>query len=98
MSAAMVSQSVSLNRHRPVIVDDVEQFFEPARRTRRPNLYPAPMARVRLPLADLDVLDDVIAAVRQDGIEHLRQQQRIDDVAVQFDFFDVNVFSHDATV
>ena len=41
----------------------------------------AGVAGVVLPLAELQRLDVVPAAARQDLVEHLRQQQRIDDVA-----------------
>ena len=41
-----------------------------------------------LPLADLDFLQFVRAAVREDLVEHLGQEQGIDDVALKLDFLD----------
>src|SRR5262249_48787213 len=56
-------------------------------RTGRPHLDPR-VARVVLPLADPDVVENVRATVREDLVQHLGQDQRVDDVAVDLDLFD----------
>src|SRR5207245_1649475 len=48
----------------------------------------AGVAGVFLALADADVLDMVGAAAREDLVEDLGQEERIDDVAVDLDFLD----------
>ena len=49
----------------------------------------ADVGRVVLPLADAKVLDLVDGPAGEDGVEHLGQQQRVDDVAGHLDVFDV---------
>ena len=70
----------------PVIVDRIQDLLQVIR-VARPNLD-THVTGVLLALADLDFLQRVVAAVRQDFVEHLGQQQRVDDVPLQFDFFD----------
>ena len=53
----------------------------------------AGMTGIVLPLADANVLDDVGAAVREDLVEHLGQQQRIDDVPLDLDFLDESLLA-----
>ena len=72
--------------HRAVRVDLGEDGFELFGRVGAD--LDAREAGVVLPLAELELLDVVPAAARQDRVEHLRQQQRIDDVARHLDVFD----------
>ena len=74
------------DRHRAMIVDRVEDFLQ-ALRGGGADLD-AREAGVALPLTDLDLLDRVRAAARQDLVQDLGQEQRVDDVALQFDELD----------
>ena len=65
------------------LAEDLLQHFG----GRRPHLD-AGEAGIGLALADADVLEDVRPAVRQDLVQHLGQEQRIDDVALDLDLFD----------
>ena len=79
----------------PMIVDGVENVLRGSARSPARTSMRA-IAGIGLPLADADVLDDVGAAVRQDFVEDLGQEQRIDDVALQLDGFLERVrLSHD---
>ena len=53
----------------------------------------AGVAGVVLPLADADVLDDVGAAAGEDLVQHLGQEQRVDDVPVDLDFLDESLLA-----
>src|SRR5262249_43524091 len=74
------------DRHGAVVVDGVEDLAQGV--GRGGAHLKLGVAVVGLPLADVDVLDDVGAAVRQDLVEDLGQEERVDDVAVQLDFLD----------
>ena len=87
MSASSQRQSCGDDRHGAVIVDGVEDVVELLGRGGAD--LDAGVARIGLALAELDLLDGVGAAARQDLVEHLGQEQRIDDVALQLDFLDV---------
>ena len=69
-----------VDRDRAVIVDDAENFVKAL--FGRCMHFDLGVARVGAALADFDVLDDVGAAVREDHVQHLWQQQRIDDVTL----------------
>jgi hypothetical protein len=69
-----------------MVVDDAEDLVQPVA-VGCPHLEPGDTG-VRAALADADVLDDVGAAAGQNLIEHLGQQERVDDVTLQLDFFD----------
>src|SRR5205823_2106359 len=49
----------------------------------------ADVGRVVLSLADPELLDLVGGPAGQDGVEHLGQEQRVDDVTAHLDVFDV---------
>jgi hypothetical protein len=67
-----------VGRDGAVVVDGVEDLVQPLRRV-GPHLDPGEAA-ISLAAADADVLDDVVAAVGEDLVEHLGQDERIDDV------------------
>src|SRR6185437_15088268 len=75
----------------PVIMDGVEDFAEFFAAVGAD--FDARMAGVGLPLADTNVLDDVGTAVHEDFIEYLGQQQRIDNVPLDFDFLDESLLA-----
>ena len=86
MSAGDGAAVGGVGGHGAVVVDLVEDGFELLGRVGAD--LDAGEAGVVLLLAELDVLDVVPAAARQDLVEHLGQQQRIDDVAGHLDVFD----------
>ena len=67
-----------------VVVDGVEDFAEFL--GRRSADFDASVAGVVLALTDANVLDGEGAAAREDFVENLGQQQRVDDVPADFDF------------
>ena len=75
----------------PVVVDAVEHFPQDGG-TGSVDLD-AGIAGVGLALADADILDLVSRSMRQDLVEHLGQQQGIDDVALQLDLLDMRARS-----
>ncbi len=86
MSAETTVQSRGGDRGGTVVVDLAEDLLQHFG-GRRAHFDPGE-AGIGLALADADVLEDVGAAARQDLVEHLGQEQRVDDVALNLDLFD----------